>query len=78
MLSQFQKQILRDCYSHYLETSSREYTYFVKNSNELVHATNSFSDLEEEGYISDLAEGPFSFTFVIEDSLIRYMKQEEP
>lgn len=77
MLSRFQKQLLRECYSHYLETNSREYTYFAKNGNDLVHATNSFSGLEEEGYISDLVEGPFSFTFVIEDSLIRYMKREE-
>ena len=77
MFSQFEKKILRECYSHYLETNSKEYTYIAKNGDDLVHATNSFSSLERDGYISDLVEHAFSFTFSIEDSLIFRMKQGE-
>lgn len=77
MFSQYQKKILHECYSHYLKTNSKEYTYVAKNGNDLVHAANSFSVFEREGYVLDLIEGPFSFTFVMDDSLIRCMEQEE-
>lgn len=77
MFSQFEKKILHECYSHYLETDSKEYTYVAKNGDDLIHATNSFSNLESDGYISNLVEHPFSFTFLIEDSLISHMRREE-
>ena len=77
MFSQFQKKILRECYSHYLETDSREYTFVAKNGDDLVHAANSFPDLERDGYISNLVERAFAYNFTIEDSLISYMKQGE-
>lgn len=77
MLSQFEKKILHECYSHYLKTNSREYTYVAKNGDDLVLATNSFYDLEENGYISNLVEEVTAFTFLIEYPLISYMKQEE-
>ncbi len=76
-MSKYEMHISRLCYEHYKNTGSKEFTYIARNGDDMVLAHNATESLKECGYISGLtSSGPF-FTFVIEDSLILYMKQAE-
>lgn len=76
-MSPYEKELARQCYAHFKETGLTNFTYQSRNGNDLVHAANAISSMEENGYVSDVIDNGFSYSFVIEDSLIHYMEQSE-
>lgn len=76
-MSQYEEKIIKLCYESYQQSCSKEFTYCACNGNDLLLATNAIEALEEEGYITNVIDNGFTFSFIIEDSLIRYMKAKE-
>lgn len=76
-MSPYEQTLARICYDHYKTSGSREFTYLSQNGNDMVYASNAISSMEEEGYLSEVTDNGFSYSFIIEDSLIHYMEQEE-
>jgi len=76
-MSPYEQNLAHICYEHYKTSGSREFTYQAQNGNDMVHASNAISSMEEEGFLSEVTDHGFSYSFIIEDSLIRYMEQEE-
>lgn len=76
-MSPYEKGLAHLCYEYFKKTGLTEFTYQPKNGNDLVHAANAIDSMKEDGYISDVVDNGFSYSFVIEDSLIHYMEQEE-
>lgn len=76
-MSPYEQKLSHLCYNHFLDTDSRGFTYFARNGNDLINASNAIESMEEDGYISNVTDNGFSFSFTIEDSLIQRMKQGE-
>lgn len=76
-MSPYEKKIARLAYEHFKSTGSKEFTYQSCNGNDMIFATTAIESLEEDGYISDVEDSGHFFSFIIQDSLIRHMKQEE-
>ena len=76
-MTSYEKELACLCYNHFKSTGLKEFTYYALNGNDLCFASDATSSMEEDGYISNVVDNGFSFSFTIEDSLIRYMQQLE-